>query len=253
VSRAPGTLGRTQATAAPARSKRRPAAYARALDRVSAAWTMYSTRARTGCHSAARGLPQRPLLPCLSPHTRHMPLLAHSPAPQRTAWRHLTKASTNHIWHRHGGTAAGRGGGAEEHERGAAQDAAGSCDAVLSPLRARHARRGGPGSGRPAACVRACVRAWEGVTGGHTSAPLRATSDRPHSALVCGLCSRQWLQRAAAAASRARRRLRRFAQTHASGRRTTRRPSRATLRRKFPWCARSRSLSSRSSRPTSGR
>ena len=60
---------------------------------------MYSTRARTGCHSAARGLPQRPLLPCLSPHTRHMPLLAHSPAPQRTAWRHLTKASTNHIWH----------------------------------------------------------------------------------------------------------------------------------------------------------
>ena len=93
VSRAPGTLGRTQATAAPARSKRRPAAYARALDRVSAAWTMYSTRARTGCHSAARGLPQRPLLPCLSPHTRHMPLLAHSPAPQRTAWRHLTTST----------------------------------------------------------------------------------------------------------------------------------------------------------------
>ena len=91
--RAPGTLGRTQATAAPARSKRRPAAYARALDRVSAAWTMYSTRARTGCHSAARGLPQRPRLPCLSPHTRHMPLLAHSHHSEQHAT--LDKGSTN--------------------------------------------------------------------------------------------------------------------------------------------------------------
>ena len=94
VSRAPGTLGRTQATAAPARSKRRPAAYARALDRVSAAWTMYSTRARTGCHSAARGLPERPRLPC--PVPAYAPRPPRTLAPQRTAWRHLTKASTNH-------------------------------------------------------------------------------------------------------------------------------------------------------------